>query len=530
MQARPGHPLLAAPAPVAAAAAGPCRPRPGRPRGGGTVIAHPRARVVALACALLLGALADQLVRVPGRPGLNVALWALVGTAVLRLLSRYRQVPVSRETWWLVGAAAGFAGLLVLRDADALAAFCLFAAVVLLGLAAGRGAVAWATRAHLADVAVAAVRVAALLAAGPLGWSVGAARRPTVPASAGGRSWPRLVRTVARGTLMALPPLLVLTALLASADPVFERMLNGMLFAGIEPLFEHLAFIAVVAWLTSGYLRAFQVGDDAVMDRVRVPRPGLAPPEIAFALSLLNVLFLVFLAVQVRYLFGGAGLVEVTPGLSYAEYARRGFFELVAAAALVVPVLLAADWAAGDDASRGRRVLRATSMLLVLLLAGVLASAAYRMRLYQDAYGLTEQRLYVSVFMVWLTGVLAWLAATVLRGRRRGFGFAAVAGGLVCIAALHVLNPHALIARVNIDRAATGAEYDGDYLRTLGADAVPVLIARLPALPEAERCRVMARLVERWSGERPGGWLAWNLADARARRLVAGLATPAACR
>jgi hypothetical protein len=489
--------------------------------------ARPRIHELALAGALLLGLLADQLVRVPGRPGLNVLLWALAGTAVLWLLSRRRQVPLSHETRWLVGGAVGFAGMLVLRDAGALAVFALFSAVVLLGLAAGRGAHAWAQRAHIADVVAAAVRVAVLIALGPLGWSAGGARQRNASPASGGRSWPRHARTFARGTAMALPALLVLTGLLASADPVFERMLDDALIAGIEPLLAHAAFAGVVAWFTSGFLRAFLVDDDVVMERVRVPQPALAPSEVAVAVSLLNILFLAFTAVQVRYLFGGAGLVEVTAGLGYAEYARRGFFELVAAAALVVPVLLVADWIAAEDGSPGRRALRATSLLLVLLLAGVLASAAFRMRLYQEAYGLTEQRLYVSVFMVWLTGVLAWLAATVLRGRRRGFAFGAIVGGLACVAALHVLNPHALIVRVNTDRSAASADVDGRYLATLGADAVPALVERLPALPAAERCRVAGMLEERWSSERPGGWRTWNLADARARRLVAQVPIPA---
>jgi hypothetical protein len=491
--------------------------------------ARPKLRGMALAWALVLGLLADLLIRVGGRPGLNVALWALAGTAVLWLLARQRQAPVSAETRWLVGGALTFALVLVLRAAEALAVFSLFAAVALLGLAAGRGALAWATRSHFFEIAAAAVRMGVLFALGPFGWSVGAARQPATLESGGGHTWPRYAGMVARGTVMALLPLLVLTQLLTEADPVFESMADS-LFAGIGPQLDHLLFAGVVAWLTCGYLRAFLVGDDAVMERARLPRPSLAPAEIAFALSLLNVLLLAFLAVQVRYLFGGSELVEVTAGLSYAEYARRGFFELVAAAAFVVPVLLVADWAAAGDGMRGRRVLRATSILLVLLLAGVLASAAYRMRLYQSAYGLTESRLYVSVFMIWLTGVLAWLGFTVLRGRRRGFAFGAMAGGLACIAALHVLNPHALIARVNISRAAAGAEYDGRYLTTLSADAVPVLVGRLPALPEGEHCRVAAMLQERWSGERPGGWRTWNLGDARARRLVATLSPPGDCR
>jgi Domain of unknown function (DUF4173) len=492
----------------------------------GGVMSGPRIRDTALACALLLGLFADLIVRAPGRPGLNVALWAEAGVAALWLLSLRRETPISRESWWLVGGAAGFAALLVLRDADALAVFCVFAAIVLLGLAAGRAAVAWATRAQIVDVATAAVRVGVFIALGPLGWSIGNARQTAALASTAEPSRPRYVRMVARGTLMALLPLLVLAALLANADPVFGRLLQW-LFDSV--LLEHVAFAVLIGWFTSGYLRAFLVSDEHVMERVRIPRPALAPSEITVALSLLNVLFIVFLAVQARYLFGGANLVEVTEGLSYADYARRGFFELVAATALVVPVLLVADWAAAEDTGRDRRILRATSTLLVVLLAGVLASAAYRMKLYQDAYGLTEQRLYVSVFMVWLTFVLGWLAASVLRGRRQGFALGAIAGGLACIAGLHVLNPHALIARVNISRAASGAEFDGSYLRTLSADAVPTLIARLPTLPNEERCRVAARLKERWSGERPGGWRTWNLSDARARRLAADFSAPADC-
>jgi hypothetical protein len=481
-------------------------------------------RSAALLCAVALGVLADALVRAPGRPGLNVALWAVAGVAVLAVLLRRRADPAARETRWLVGGALGFAGALVLRDAEALAVFGLFAAVALLLLAAGRAAAAWASRAQVSDIAFAVLRMAVLCAAGPIGWGR-RARAAAAPAA----GWARQARTLARGTAMALPALLVLTALLMSADPVFAGMVHATFLLDIEPLVEHLVFAAAIAWLTAGYLRAFMVRDDAVVERLRVPQPRLAAAEVTVALWILNLLFLAFMAVQLRYLFGGASLVEVTAGLSYADYARRGFFELVAAAALVVPILLLADWAAAPDTPRARAVLRATTLVLVALLVGVIASAAYRMRLYQQAYGLTELRLYVSVVIVWLTVVLGWLVFTVLRGRRERFAFGAIVAGLACIAALHVLNPHALIARVNIDRAAAGAEIDGGYLRTLSADAVPTLLARLEQLPEAERCGVARMLEERWSGERRGGWRTWNVSDWRARRRVAPLAGTLAC-
>ena len=478
----------------------------------------------ALMWAVALGLVADALLRAPGRPGLNAALWALVGLGVVVMLLRRRCDPPATETMWMVGGAFVFVAALTLRDSETLAVFSLFAAMVLLGLAAGRAANSWVPRAHLSDVAFSAVRVGLLGAAGPLGWGRG--DPDAAPVNSG---LSQTGRTVLRGTLMALPPLLFLGALLMSADEVFARIIQNTFQVDIDIIAQHIVITAVIAWASAGYLRALLVPDDGIMNQLRVPRTALPAAEVTIALWILNLLFIAFMAVQLRYLFGGATLVEVTPGLTYAEYARQGFFELVAAATLVVPILLVADWAAAQDNERSRTVLRGTAVVLVALLVGVIASAAYRMRLYQQAYGLTEERLYVSVFIVWLIAVLGWLVFTVLRGRRERFASGIIFAGLVSIASLHVLNPHALIAKVNIDRIATGKPFDGDYVGALSADAVPVILAQVNRLPEAERCKVTRMLKERWSGERRGGWRTWNLSDWRARRMVAPLAVPSTC-
>ena len=465
----------------------------------------------ALLLALMLGLLADALVRTEGRPGLGLALWATAGVAVLILLLRRRPEPPSHETCGLIASALAFALALTFRDSEALALFSLLASVALLGLAGGRAGAAWAGRAHVSAVLVAAIRHLLLCAAGPLGWGRAISDSPPQ-----GRRW---ILTLVRGTLMALPVLVVLTALLMSADPVFDRLIREALLIDIEILLEHVVFIGVLAWVISGYLRAVLV-HDAVTDRIRIWQPAVPAAEIVVSLWILNTLFIVFLGVQLRYLFGGADLIAVTPGLSYAEYARRGFFELVAASALVVPILLLADWMAAPDPPRAHRAMRSTMIVVVVLLVGVIASASYRMWLYQAAYGLTEQRMYVSAFILWLTAVLGWLTVTVLRGQRERFFFGAIVAGMVCLALLHVMNPHATIARVNIDRLSRGAEYDGRYLGTLSADAVPALVERLDRLPHEERCRVSRMLEDRWSGERTGGWRTWNAGDWRARQIV----------
>jgi hypothetical protein len=328
----------------------------------------------ALMWAVALGLLADALLRTPGRPGLNAALCALVGAAVVIMLLRRRCDPPARESVWMVGAAFVLVAALTLRDSESLAVFSVFGAMVLLGMAAGRAATAWAANALPSDVAFSAIRVGLLGAAGPLGWGRG--DPDAVPTSTGVS---RGGRTLLRGTLMALPPLLFLGALLMSADEVFARIIRDTFQIDFEMVVQHVALTAVIAWGSAGYLRALLVPDDDIMSQLRVPRPGLPAAEISVALWILNLLFLAFMAVQLRYLFGGATLVEVTPGLTYADYARKGFFELVAAATLVVPILLAADWAAAQENERSRTVLRGTAVVLVVLLVGVIASAAYRL-------------------------------------------------------------------------------------------------------------------------------------------------------
>ena len=132
-----------------------------------------RLRGMALPLAVVMGVVADVLVRVSGRPGLNLALWAALGTGVLVMLFRLRSEPVAAESRWLVGGALAFAAGLVLRDAEALAVFSILASVALLTLAAGRAATAWVERAGVGDVAFAFLRVGLLCAAGPLGWGRG---------------------------------------------------------------------------------------------------------------------------------------------------------------------------------------------------------------------------------------------------------------------------------------------------------------------------------------------------------------------
>ena len=119
---------------------------------------------------------------------------------------------------------------------------------------------------------------------------------------------------------------------------------------------------------------------------------------------------------------------------------------------------------------------------MVALLFVVVASALQRMYLYTSEFGLTELRLYTTIFMVWISVVLVWFVLTVLRARRDRFAFGALIAGFAAIFAINAMNPDALIASTNIDRLEEGKRFDAYYLTTLSADAVPVIVESLPEI------------------------------------------------
>ncbi|MCX6021730.1 MAG: DUF4173 domain-containing protein, partial [Chloroflexi bacterium] len=208
--------------------------------------------------------------------------------------------------------------------------------------------------------------------------------------------------------------------------------------------------------------------------------------------------------------------VEASAALSYAEYARRGFFELVIVAALGLPLLLVADWALRRERPREVTVFRVLAGVLVGLVFIIMASAVQRMMLYQDEYGLTELRVYTTAFMGWLAVLFALFAGTVLSGRPRPFAFAALSSGLVAVLLLHGLNPDALIARTNVARA----RFDPYYAGALSADAVPVLLQALPGLSPADAVIVASCLLQRWTPLSNADWRSANMARSIARESV----------
>ena len=448
--------------------------------------------------------------------GINFSIAALLLFAGIVLLARRLGDVLPREVWPVLGLGVVTAGCLAWRDSDELAAFNVLATLMAAALVVARKRDGELVRMTFADHLSQMFLQAIHLTAG-FGFLLLSDLRAKGDGSRHGR-WGRAWLGIA----LAVPALLVFGSLLTSADATFEYVIEEVLQIDFWRLMGHAAVIGLLGWTVGGVLRGrFFAADVTLPTDLRPKGLTLGITEVAIVLGTLDLLFAAFVGVQIPYFFGGHGAVLGTPSLTYAEYARRGFFELITVALLSLPLLLAADWLLRTENARERRIFRALALLMIALLGVMLGSGMHRLMLYMEAYALTTARVNAGAILVWVGSTLVLFCATVLRGKRNLLPFSMALSALVVLIGLNALNPDALVARVNLARMASEGKFDPRYTTRLSADAVPDLLGALPSMEERTRSDLAVELLTRYAGAPSDLDLrSWNASRAKARALV----------
>lgn len=282
---------------------------------------------------------------------------------------------------------------------------------------------------------------------------------------------------IVRGALISLPILFVFLLLLSSADLVFQRYVQALLSFDISPkLVSHGLLIGFVASLFMGAFALIFLPSkttDVTLEAREKLGLKLGATEATVVLGSVGSLFFLFVIIQLAYLFGGAEHVSVE-GHTYAEYARKGFFELIAVAAISLGLILAVKKSVLLRQGSMNSRLKWLSGVLVAEVMIIMLSAHLRLNLYEDAYGFTALRLWSHLFVYWLA-IAFWLLLIhiIKESRSSVYAFQLFISVLGFFVFLNFVNPDSFIARQNINRFNETGKIDMIYLSDLSEDAAP---------------------------------------------------------
>lgn len=517
-----------------------------------------------LQTAVLLGVLGDVLLRQTPW-GLNVLLFVgALAAAMIMLILRRRQEFWNIQTIALNIALVFFAAMFVWRDSMELKIYDTLAILTILAVLTLPALKIKMQIAGVFHYIIGFIWSGINAAFAPFILVFNDVKWKTIPQT----GWSKHLISVLRGLAIAAPLVLIFGALFVAADAVFEGLVQRTFNIDGEVLVGHLLLAGFLSWIVAGYLRGSLLGnfsngvaevflkpdeikpqtlsvteikDEDVpkveekpkieeskdwswqnLDNSALPKSfTLGAIETSIVLGLINLLFLAFVIVQIPYLFGGMDLVQNTPDFKLAEYARRGFGELVTVAALVLPILLISHWLLRKDSPINEKIYRVLAGVQIVLLFVIMISATQRLLLLTGnlGYGLTTVRLYPMIFMIWLAIIFVWFGLTVLRGAREQFAWGALWTAFFMLGTIHVLNPDDYIVRTNVRLMQEGRSFDAQYNSNLSDDAVPVLLENLPAMSFEQQCTVKHKLSRRSTqanGE--NDFRSWNFARWKARR------------
>ncbi|WP_059170548.1 DUF4153 domain-containing protein [Bacillus sp. FJAT-27445] len=326
-----------------------------------------------------------------------------------------------------------------------------------------------------------------------------------------------VIKKILIGAGISIPVLAVVLSLLISADSQFERIVTG--FPGWfsisgESIFRTLASL-FFAFAIFGFL---QVNLKKRMEITPIKGSGIGfgiDPVIALTLLiLLDAVYALFVAVQFKYFFSGT----LGEGFTYAEYARRGFFELVFVSLINLTVTVAVVSFVKQTASGIWRAIQGTLSVLLIATGVILSSAFMRLMMYEEAYGFTFTRVLVHSFMIFLLVILCYTFAKIWLGRLSLIHFYFIAS-LVYYSVINVINIDQIVVDRNLDRYTQTGKIDIPYLANMSDTGLLGLVGLYNEHPDVPNLQGV--LYEKKTGiSKSTAWQSYNLTRAKAEEAL----------
>jgi hypothetical protein len=341
----------------------------------------------------------------------------------------------------------------------------------------------------------------------------------------------RILPKVIFGILISIPLLAIILWLLTSADIVFKNIFINI---PLLKIFKHFLIIILVSVYVICFLWALLKAFD---ERKEGPAGNtiynkiqwklfLDPIVLLTVLFLINAIYAIFSFIQFRYLFGGSSFIAPS-SFTYAEYARRGFAELVVVTIINFAILIFGLTFVKKESKRIFTAIRALLTLLVIFTFVLLVSAFYRMTVYEQAYGFTYLRIFTQAFMIMLF-FLFIINIIYIWYRKLPIIKSFFIVSLAIYIILNFANVDTIIAKNNINRYFESGQIDVVYLKGLSYDAAPEMQRLFTAVKISAdlKEKQMAQDLSGYFKERKSelenqqSWQSFNISKYRARQII----------
>ncbi|MDX9739504.1 MAG: DUF4173 domain-containing protein [Candidatus Dojkabacteria bacterium] len=333
----------------------------------------------------------------------------------------------------------------------------------------------------------------------------------------------KVLAQVLRGIVMAIPIILIFILLFSSADLIFQKYISDLITINIqaETVFRFTLILIVTLIFIGAYSYIFQESKEKTDSKLEEKKHLIGKVESSVVFSSINILFFLFILVQLTYLFGGESNISVQ-GFTYAEYARRGFFELISVAVFSLLLLLSFEKYVVRNGKMHTFGFKILSTLMIVQVIVIMVSAFTRLLLYERAYGFTTLRLYSHSFIIVLAIIFVLLIYKIYIDRReRAFALRVFVLIVLSLVGMNFLNPDLFIAKQNIERFNSTEKLDVYYLSNLSDDAIPEVVKLLDILDGDMKMSLGSELYWRTQRENESkDWQSFNISRMEAKKIL----------
>lgn len=314
--------------------------------------------------------------------------------------------------------------------------------------------------------------------------------------------------------IVSIIVLIIVLALLSGADMVFSKGVENI-FSGFFDIFraEGIFRLYLSAFVTVYIFGSFYATNRTPAEKAETEEKpnilsGFSPLFLLFALI---AVYCIFCAIQIKYLFLGATLPD---GISHAEYAREGFFELLIVSAINLAVVLS-SFAISRNSEKGKTLITSLCYTVLAITVFLLFCSFRRMQLYYLADGLTRMRTLVFIFLIF---EFIGLIITFFYLAKPKFNIIYIYFMLMLSfwLSVNVISIDRLVAKNQIDMYLSGKRTDIYYVATLSDDAAPELVRILKSDDHTFHHTVKNYFNEI---EKPSSWKSMNLSTLRALKI-----------